>query len=222
MVAASLSNVIPMSRHGVKRTVPASSSVALLALMALAAAPLGAGADDLLAACADCHGIALAGEQATGAPNLTVLPSWYVERQLQNYLRGLRGEAGGAGTSDAHALDGDGIAAATALAASLPARTAAPTLDGDAERGSSLYRTCATCHGELGQGNQAFNAPPLAGQNDWYLVQQLEHYQAGRRGGVPGDIWGAQMRASTAVLGDEDAMRDVVAYISTFKPDGAP
>ncbi|MYH14206.1 MAG: c-type cytochrome [Gammaproteobacteria bacterium] len=222
MVAASLSNVIPMSRHGVKRTVPASSSVALLALAVLAAVPCGAGADDSLGACADCHGIALAGKQATGAPNLTVLPSWYVERQLQNYLRGLRGEAGGAGASDAHALDGDGIAAATALAASLPARTAAPTLDGDAERGSGLYRTCATCHGEQGQGNQSLNAPPLAGQNDWYLVQQLEHYQAGRRGGVPGDIWGAQMRASTAVLGDAAAVRDVVAYISTFKPDGAP
>lgn len=222
MVAASLSNVIPMSRHGVKRTAPASSSVALLALAVLVATPLGASADDALGACADCHGGALAGEQATGAPNLTVLPSWYVERQLQNYLRGLRGEAGGAGTSDVHALGGDGIAAATALAASLPARAAAPTLDGDAERGSGLYRTCATCHGELGQGNQSLNAPPLAGQNDWYLVQQLEHYQAGRRGGVPGDIWGAQMRASTAVLGDEDAVRDVVAYISTFKPNGAP
>jgi len=211
-----------MPIHGLQRMALATRSVALLTLVASAAAPIEASADDLLAACADCHGIALAGEQATGAPNLTVLPSWYVERQLQNYLRGLRGEAGGAETSDAHALDGDGIAAATALAANLPIRAAAPTLDGDAERGSGLYRTCATCHGELGQGNQAFNAPPLAGQNDWYLVQQLEHYQAGRRGGRPGDIWGAQMRASTAVLGDAAAVRDVVAYISTFKPDRAP
>ena len=201
---------------------PPRPAIALLALAVLVATPLGAGADDSLSACADCHGIALAGEQVTGAPNLTVLPSWYVERQLQNYQRGLRGGAGGPGTSEAHALDGDGIAAAAALAASLPIRTAAPTLDGDAEQGSGLYRTCATCHGELGQGNQSLNAPPLAGQNDWYLVRQLESYQAGRRGGVPGDIWGAQMRASTAVLGDEDAVRDVVAYISTFKPEATP
>ena len=211
-----------MPIHGLQRMALATRSIALLTLVASAAAPIGASADDALGACADCHGSVLDGEQATGAPNLTVLPSWYVERQLQNYVRGLRGEAGGAETSDAHALDGDGIAAATVLAASLPARTAAPTLDGDAERGSGLYRTCATCHGEQGQGNQSLNAPPLAGQNDWYLVRQLEHYQAGRRGGVPGDIWGAQMRASTAVLGDEDAVRDVVAYISTFKPDRAP
>ncbi|MDD9961730.1 MAG: c-type cytochrome [Gammaproteobacteria bacterium] len=211
-----------MPIHGLQRMALATRSVALLTLVASAAAPFEASADDALGACADCHGSVLDGEQATGAPNLTVLPSWYVERQLQNYLRGLRGEAGGAGTSDAHALDGDGIAAATALAASLPARTAAPTMDGDAEQGSGLYRTCATCHGELGQGNQSLNAPPLAGQNDWYLVRQLESYQAGRRGGTPGDIWGAQMRASTAVLGDAAAVRDVVAYISTLKLDGAP
>ena len=209
-----------MTQSHLQRMIPPIRAVALLALMALAVTPLGAGASDSLAACADCHGVALAGEQATGAPNLTVLPSWYVERQLQNYRRGLRGEAGGAGTSDAHALDG--IAAATALIASLPIRAAAPTLDGDAERGSGLYRTCATCHGELGQGNQSLNAPPLAGQNDWYLVQQLEHYHGGRGGGGPGYIWGAKLRASTAVLGDEDAVRDVVAYISAFKPDRAP
>ena len=209
-----------MPKHGLQRMALASWSVALLALMSLAAAPLGASADDALGACADCHGSALAGEQPTGAPNLTVLPSWYVERQLQNYQRGLRSEADG--LSDAHALDGDGIAAATALMASLPMQAAATALGGDAERGSGLYRTCATCHGEQGQGNQAFNAPPLAGQNDWYLVRQLENYQAGLRGGMPGDIWGAQMRASTGVLGGEDAVRDVVAYISTFNLTGTP
>ena len=154
------------------------------------------------------------GNQATGAPNLSVLPAWYVERQLRNYQRGLRADDGGA-----HALDGEDLGAATVQAASVPVRNATPVLGGDAERGGGLYRTCATCHGEQGQGNQSFNAPPLAGQNDWYLVRQLENYQAGRRGGVPGDIWGAQMRASTAVLGDDDAVRDVVACIGTFEPN---
>ena len=95
-------------------------------------------------------------------------------------------------------------------------------LGGDADRGSDLYRTCATCHGDRGQGNPSFNAPPLAGQNDWYLVSQLESYQSGRRGGAPGDIWGAQMRASTAVLGTDDRVRDVVAYISTLQPNASP
>ena len=211
-----------MPIHGLQRMALATRSVALLTLVASAAAPIGARAEVSLIACAGCHGSALAGEQASGAPNLTVLPSWYVERQLQNYLRGMRSEANGTGTSDAHAFDGDGIAAATALVASLPARTASPTLDGDAERGSGLYRTCGTCHGEQGQGNQAFNAPPLAGQNDWYLVRQLESYQAGLRGGAPGDIWGAQMRASTAVLGEESAVRDVVAYINTLSTNATP
>ena len=186
---------------------------ALLALASLASVPLAGRADQPMDACAKCHGSALAGDQANGAPNLSVLPAWYVERQLRNYQRGLRGEDGGR-----HALDGDDLAAATAQVAGLPARSAAPVLGGDADRGSGLYRTCATCHGEQGEGNQAFNAPPVAGQNDWYLVRQLEHYQTGLRGGAPGDIWGAQMRASTAVLSGDDAVRDVVAYISTFAP----
>ena len=222
MVATPLDKMLPMPKHGLNRVDLTRRSVALLALMALAPAPFGARADDSLGACADCHGSALAGEQTTGAPNLTLLPSWYVERQLRNYLGGLRSEAGHAETADAHALDGDDIAAAAALVASQPVRAATPALAGDAERGSGLYLTCATCHGEQGQGNQAFNAPPLAGQNDWYLVRQLENYQAGRRGGAPGDIWGAQMRASTAVLGDAAAVRDVVAYISTLKPHATP
>ncbi len=230
MVAAPLDSLLPMPQHGLKRVAPASRSVALLALVASVAASFGPRADDSPNACTDCHGSALAGEQATGAPNLTVLPAWYVERQLQNYQRGLRAAAEGTGTEDAssggtmnaHTLDREGIAAATALVAGAPTRAAAPALGGNAQRGSGLYRTCATCHGEQGQGNQAFNAPPLAGQNDWYLIRQLESYKAGRRGGAPGDIWGAQMRASTAVLGDDAGVRDVVAYISTFQPNATP
>ena len=192
-------------------------TVALLALAALAAAPSVARAGEPLEACADCHGGALAGDQANSAPNLSVLPAWYVERQLRNYQRGLRAEDG-----HTHALDGDHLAAATTQVAAVPARNAAPVLGGDADRGSDLYRTCATCHGDRGQGNQSFNAPPLAGQNDWYLVRQLENYQAGRRGGAPGDIWGAQMRASTAVLADQAAVRDVVAHINRFEPNAKP
>ncbi len=206
-----------MPKQGAHRIALSRGSVASLALMALAAASLGVDARDALDACANCHGSALTGDQATGAPNLTVLPSWYVERQLQNYQRGWRGEAVAAAAPDAHTLDGPGIAAATALVASRPEHASAPTLEGDAERGGVLYRTCATCHGELAQGNQALNAPPLAGQNDWYLVRQIENYQTGGRGGAPGDIWGAQMRASTGVLGDAAAVRDVVAYVSTLK-----
>ena len=177
-------------------------------------------ADETLRLCADCHGSGLGGSAPTGAPNLSVLPSWYVERQLQHYQRGLRTAVYSAAPEggDPHVLDQESIAAAAAYVASVVARAAAPVLDGDAERGPGLYRTCATCHGERGQGNASFNAPPLAGQNDGYLVRQLESYRAGRRGGAPGDIWGAQMRASTTVLGDDAAVRDVVAYISTFEP----
>lgn len=209
--------VLPMPSFPIERIAQPCRATLLLALAAVVWGLPAAWAGEPLGACAECHGSALAGNQETGAPNLSVLPAWYVERQLRNYQRGLRAEDG-----SAHALDGKDLGAATVQVAGVAVRHATPVLGGDAGRGSGLYRTCATCHGERGQGNQSFNAPPLAGQNDWYLVRQLEDYQAGRRGGVPGDIWGAQMRASTAVLGDEDAVRDVVAYISAFEPDAAP
>ncbi|MDE0270885.1 MAG: hypothetical protein OXP11_06740, partial [Gammaproteobacteria bacterium] len=55
-----------------------------------------------------------------------------------------------------------------------------------------------------------------------YLAHPLSNTPGGRGGGGPGDCGGGKWGASTAVLGDEDAVRDVVAYISAFKPDRAP
>ena len=176
-----------------------------------------------LAACAACHGRELAGNAALDAPNLSVLGVWYVERQLRNYKRGLRAPPGSPNLPGrqmqpmAMVLDEAGIVAAARLVAGVPERPAPITVNGDAERGAMLYRTCTVCHGERAQGNQALNAPRLAGQNDWYLVGQLQNYRAGIRG-AHGDIWGAQMRASTGVLADHAAVVDVVAYINTLAP----
>ena len=41
---------------------------------------------------------------------------------------------------------------------------------GDPAKGQALYATCASCHGANGEGNQALNAPAIAGQQDWYLT----------------------------------------------------
>ena len=50
----------------------------------------------------------------------------------------------------------------------------------DAAAGQATYAVCTACHGAQGEGNQALNAPKLAGQPSWYLARQLHNFQARR------------------------------------------
>jgi cytochrome c oxidase subunit 2 len=61
-------------------------------------------------------------------------------------------------------------------------------------------------------------APRLAGQSDWYLVDQLRKFANGERGYAPGDYGGRQMKAMMYALSTETDYRDVVAYINTLTP----
>ncbi|HEY0881142.1 MAG TPA: c-type cytochrome, partial [Archangium sp.] len=101
--------------------------------------------------------------------------------------------------------------------ASLPKKTAAPSLQGaDVAAGAGAYAVCLACHGADANGNQAMNAPPLAGQYDWYLVSQLKKFKNGHRGVDPRDVTGGQMRPMSMTLADEQAMKNVVAHINTL------
>ena len=75
------------------------------------------------------------------------------------------------------------------------------------------YQTCAACHGAMGEGNAALQAPALAGQGAAYLERQLQHFKTGVRGGDPEDTQGAQMKAMAATLADED-IPVVAAYLA--------
>jgi cytochrome c553 len=87
---------------------------------------------------------------------------------------------------------------------------------GDAAAGEKLYTSCVACHGANGEGNVAMNSPALAGQNEAYLVRQLNHFKAGIRGADAAEIMGAQMRAMAATLTDDAAVGDVAAYIASL------
>lgn len=89
---------------------------------------------------------------------------------------------------------------------------------GDPEEGAERYATCAACHGAEGQGNQALNAPKLAGMDAWYLERQLELFRSGARGSHEDDTYGQQMRPFATMLPDRQAILDVSAFIETF-PD---
>lgn len=68
------------------------------------------------------------------------------------------------------------------------------------------YLPCAACHGDAGQGNAALGAPALAGQESAYLQRQLQHFKTGVRGSDPRDTQGAQMKAMSATLADDDVV----------------
>ena len=86
----------------------------------------------------------------------------------------------------------------------------------DPVAGAAQYTTCMACHGPSGEGNQALNAPRLAGQQAWYVRRQLHSFRAGLRGTHQNDTFGAQMRAFATMLPDEAAIRNLAAYVETL------
>jgi cytochrome c oxidase subunit 2 len=87
---------------------------------------------------------------------------------------------------------------------------------GDVVKGKTLYAICSACHGANGEGMAALNAPANAGQDPWYMTRQLKNFKTGIRGAHPDDAFGAQMRPMAMVLADDQAIADVVAYITSL------
>ena len=172
--------------------------------------------------CAGCHGFRGEGNALVSAPALAGLQDWYLERQLDNYRAGIRGAgedttAGQTMGTMALALTSDTeVRDVVAYIAGLPEPGPTRSLGGDASRGEALYTACAACHGAAAEGNAALNAPALATMSDWYLVSQLQAYKTGTRGTHADDTWGRQMRPMAATLVDDQAMRDVAAYITSL------
>lgn len=92
---------------------------------------------------------------------------------------------------------------------------------GDAVAGQALYAVCAACHGAGAEGNRELNAPKLSGQADWYLIRQLQNFKHGVRGANDNDPLARQMSPFAAILSDDAAVRNVVAYIGSL-PDSRP
>lgn len=180
---------------------------------------LAAATDDRY--CTTCHGAEGMGNIALQAPRLAGMEAWYLQRQLQNFRDGIRG----AHPDDAHGLAMQPMAAKLSDASiadiiswvgSWKFTPAAITIDANATLGRTAYQNCATCHGAAAQGNEALNAPALAGQNDWYLIAQLNNFRNGVRGSHANDSFGAQMQTMAQTLSDAQAVLNVVSYINTL------
>jgi len=208
------------------------SLLVIAALGALAAVlPGGARAADaargeeLFQLCSQCHGETGAGNALYLAPSIAGLPEWYLLGQLKNFKTGVRGmnpedTAGLRMYPMSQTLKTDeDIQTMAAYVASLPPQHAAPTLTGgDATRGAKLYQVCVACHGPDGNGNQAVGSPRITGQSDWYLLSTLQKFKAGIRGTYPNAVI---MRGMAGTLTDEQAMKDVIAYIQTLSSQTA-
>jgi cytochrome c553 len=95
-------------------------------------------------------------------------------------------------------------------------------INGNIQAGKTAYAVCVTCHGANGEGNTALNSPKIAGLPDWYVQRQLKNFKNGIRGVHAKDIYGQQMRPMAMTLADDEAIRDVTAYVATLKGVSTP
>ncbi len=177
----------------------------------------------LYAVCAACHGLQAEGNPALHAPKLSGQGDWYLQRQLKYFKNGARGthdkDVFGKMMAPMAATLGDDAAIDNVVAyiKTLPDNPAPPTVKHTTD-GQQLYvTTCGACHGADGRGVQPMNAPRLKGMSDWYLVTQLNNFKQGIRGAHPKDMYGPQMASMAAILTNDQAINDLVAYINTLQ-----
>ena len=172
------------------------------------------------ALCATCHGAEAQGQLLLNAPKLAGQDPRYLKEQLRKYkarTRGIHEEDlyGRQMQPMAMTLNDEGVDNVVAYIGTLTDIAPEATVEGDVSHGAELYTVCANCHGSDGKGI-VMNAPRQAGMSDWYLLSQLKNFKAGIRGGDPADLHGKQMVLMSQMLQDEQAMKDVIAYINTL------
>lgn len=172
--------------------------------------------------CAACHGGSGQGNQDMHAPQLAGMPAWYLQRQLEHYQQGVRGaheaDTFGQQMAPMAAILGsrEAVRDVSAWLSSLPPAQPAGTVSGDPGRGKAHYNSCGACHGNRAQGNEALQAPGLAGLQDWYIRQQLENFRKGIRGGHSDDRYGQQMVLMARSLQNEQSINDLLSYLNTL------
>ncbi|MGB5834124.1 MAG: c-type cytochrome [Thiohalocapsa sp.] len=100
----------------------------------------------------------------------------------------------------------------------LKAATDDEELEPDLEAGGVMFRQCALCHGQHGQGILGGKYPRIAGMPEYYLLNALQDYKAGERGSEAMVVVGALQTAEeqdltnlAAYISDLDVTRDVPA-----------
>ena len=84
-------------------------------------------------------------------------------------------------------------------------------------QGRDIYRFCAVCHGDNGEGKADLGAPRLAGMERWYVEEQLAKFKQGLRGTHPQDVAGMRMRPMAKFLKNSAEIKAVSAYVAELK-----
>jgi cytochrome c553 len=173
--------------------------------------------------CVPCHNPDGSGNAAIGAPNIAGMKEWYVEEEIDKFRAGTRGMH----FSDMEGMrmrpmalsltSEDDVKAVAHYVETLPPVRHTASLPGDPKAGQAIFATCAACHGDDGAGNADLKAPRIAGVDDWYLATELRKFRSGVRGTNPKDAEGRLMRPMARSLANEDAIRNVVAFVGTLK-----
>jgi cytochrome c oxidase subunit 2 len=176
----------------------------------------------LYGVCGACHGASGEGNASLHAPRLAGQGDWYLKQQLKYFKQGIRGahkddtQGKTMAPMAATLVDEAAIDNVVAFIATLPAP--APAAAPASTRAEAHYASaCAACHGAHGQGIQAMNAPRIAGLGEWYLATQLGNFRQRIRGAHPDDKYGGQMALLAATLSDEQASRELLAYINALR-----
>lgn len=180
--------------------------------------------------CAQCHGPNGEGNLQIRSPSIAHLPSWYVIQQIGNFRENRRGmdptdPQGVLMAGISKTLQPDQIHALARHVEKMPLVEPAPTTkegEADIENGMILFQErCMECHRYNASGEMAFGSPPLTGRQDWYLADQIRKFKTGKRGTVKTDVNGAKMVISSSFIGDEQTLKDVMAYIMTLNAAAA-
>ncbi|HIG40494.1 MAG: c-type cytochrome [bacterium] len=174
------------------------------------------------AICVTCHGANGEGNTALNSPALAGQEAWYLKTQINNFKEGIRGTH----KSDIYGMQMRPMAMTLATDAmvsdvadyinQMSPISPESTTGGNADAGKARYMVCAACHGIDGKGLANLNSPDLTLQQDWYLVRQINNFKSGIRGGTSKDVYGMQMRPMAMTLTDDQAVKDVAAYILTL------
>ncbi|MCH2174391.1 MAG: cytochrome c [Lentisphaeria bacterium] len=201
-------------------TAPAAATVSTDAATAVTTNSLAKPAS--YATCAACHGQNAEGMKPMNAPALAGQSDWYISTQLHHFKKGIRGKAPGDITGMqmqgmSVMLTDEQIKELSGYLSSLPATKVTKTVEGDIEKGKTLYQNCLACHGADGAGMVALKSPALTGQHDWYIENQLLGFKKEYRGYHEEDIQGKIMQGSAKMFiqTDQDA-KDLAAYIMTL------
>lgn len=177
--------------------------------------------------CVPCHGDDGGGNASIGVPAIAGQEAEYVALQLNNFKNSIRGthasDLGGLKMfpmAKTMATDAE-VKAVAAYVSRLTPVVPPPTVKGNVAAGVKLFEVCAACHKIDGSGNPALKAPSLLTTHDWYLLSQLRNFKSGARGANPKDVGGVQMAPMAMTLANEQAMRDVVAYIASLAREGS-